>query len=200
MLLKNEDDVASTHKLFTMFTGEHKDAIRQGKYTLVIDESLEAVAPFEMARRDDIQFLLDKGTIRFEADGSIQWIDKDYDCSYNHIRILADSHALFRVNNQILLWKYPADIFRLFSKIYVLTYNFLGCTMRYYFDLSGIKYQMKSVEKVNGEYKLTDYFELSKEKLREKIHIYEGKDLNELFDQKRSALSATWFRNNGNKR
>lgn len=198
-LLKNEDDIAATHKLFTMFTEEHKDAIWQGEYTLVIDECLDAVAPFEMARRDDIQFLLDKGSIKFEADGSIQWIDKDYDCSYNHIKILAESHALFRVNNQILLWQYPADIFKLFRKVYVLTYNFGGSTMRYYFDLNGIKYKMKSIEKTNGEYKLTDYFEPSKEKLREKIHIYEGKDLNELFDQKKSALSSTWFKSNGNK-
>lgn len=198
-LLRNEDDVVSTHVLFTMLTEEHKDAIRQGKYTLIIDECLEAVAPFEATRRDDIQFLLDKGSIRFEADGSLRWTDKDYDCSYNLIKNLADNHALFRVNNQILLWKYPPDIFGIFEKVYVLTYNFVGSTMRYYFDLSGIKYQIQSIEKVNGEYKLTDYFEPSRKRLREKIHIYGGNDLNELFNQKKSAFSATWYKSNGNK-
>lgn len=199
MLLKNEDDIASTHKLFTMLTNEHKDAIRQGEYTLFIDETLEAVAPYEMAKRDDIQFLLDKKSITVEPDGSILWTDFDYDISYNHIKILAENHALFRVNNKILLWKYPPDIFKVFKKIYVLTYAFKSSTMRYYFDLSGIKYELKSVEQINGEYCLMDYFAPSMECFKSKIHIYDGQDLNKLFEQKKSALSVNWFKNSTNK-
>lgn len=199
ILLRNEDDIASTHKLFTMFTNEHRDAILQGEYTLFIDESLEAVCPYEMEKRDDIQYLLDKNSIAVDPDGSIRWTDRDYNIRYNNIRLLAENHALFRVNGKILLWKYPPDIFKVFKKVFVLTYLFPASVMRYYFDVSDIRYEYKSVKRVNEEYCLVDYYRPARKYLKDKIHIYEGKDLNELFIQKKSALSANWFKNSGNR-
>lgn len=198
-LLKNENDIATTHKLFTMLTDEHKEAIRQGEYTLFIDESLEAVCPYEMAKRDDIQYLLDKKSIEIAPDGCILWTDRDYDISYNHIKILSENHALFRVNGKILLWKYPSSIFGLFKKVYVLTYLFEASVMKYYFDLSGIRYELKSVEQEKDKYQLVDYFPPSTKHYQDLIHVYEHKDLNELFVQKKSALSANWYKSGNNK-
>lgn len=59
-LLQNEEDIASTHKLFLMLTNKHKEAIERGEYTLFIDETLEAVSQYEATKKDDIQYLLYK--------------------------------------------------------------------------------------------------------------------------------------------
>ncbi len=199
-LLENEEDISSTHVLFSMLTDEHKEAIRRGNYTLFVDETMEAVAPYELAKSDDIQYLLDKGSIRIEDDGVIEWIDQDYDTRFDPIKILAKNHALFRVNKKILIHQYPPDIFKFFKKVFVLTYMFGASTMRYYFDLAKIKYDIKSVKQNNGEYQLVDYCKGIglRDDLKEKIHIYKGADLNDLFGQKTTSLSSTWYKNPDN--
>ena len=45
-LLDAQEDIASTHALFMMLTTECKDAIRQGKYTLFLDETIAAIEPY----------------------------------------------------------------------------------------------------------------------------------------------------------
>lgn len=102
-LLENEEDISATHTLFSMLTDEHKEAIDRGSYTLFIDETVEAVAPYELANSDDIQFLLDKGSIEIDSDEVIHWIDQDYDTRLNPIKILAKNLALFQVNKKILM-------------------------------------------------------------------------------------------------
>lgn len=200
-LFENGEDIASTHSLFTKFTDEHKEAIQQGNYTLFIDETIEAVSPYELKNKDDIQFLLDKGSIKIDPDDAIQWIDHDYDIGFNPIKILAKNHALYRVNGKILIWQYPPDIFKVFKKVFVLTYMFKASTMRYYFELAGIEYNLKSVKKGNDYefYQLIDYYESSTDYLREKIHIYNKPDLNKIFPQKNTALSKSWFNSSDNK-
>lgn len=199
-LLENEDDIASTHVLFTKFTDEHKDAIQRGNYTLFIDETLEAVSIYELKKKDDIKYLLDKGSIEIDSDGAIQWIDQDYDIQFEAIKILAQNHSLFRVNRKILVYQYPPDVFKLFKKVIILTYMFRASTMRYYFDLAKIEYNLKGVKRVNDEYKLVDYYESSRESLREKIHIYNGPDLNEIIPhQKITSFSSTWYKNPDNR-
>ncbi|MBD5111485.1 MAG: hypothetical protein HDT42_02980 [Ruminococcaceae bacterium] len=198
-LLENEDDISSTHALFSLLTDEHKSAIERGNYTLFIDETIEAVAPYELANSNDIQYLLDKGSIKIDLDGVIHWTDLDYDTRFNPIKILAKNHALFQVNKKILIYQYPPDIFKLFKKVYVLTYMFGSSTMKYYFDLAKIEYDLKSVKRVNGEYKLVDYYEASRVSLKEKIHIYSNPDLNDIFPQKKTAFSATWYKNPDNR-
>ncbi|MCM1165314.1 MAG: hypothetical protein NC299_12420 [Lachnospiraceae bacterium] len=201
-LLENEEDIASTHALFTKLTDEHKEAIQCGNYTLFIDETIEAVAPYELKNKDDLQYLIDKGSVTINSDGAIEWIDHDYDIGFNPIKVLAKNHALYRVNETILIWQYPPDIFKIFKKIFVLTYMFKSSTMRYYFDLAGIKYNLKSVKQGDDDYQfyqLVDYHEPSIEYFRDKIHIYDKPDLNKIFPQKTTALSKSWFDNSNNK-
>lgn len=146
-LLQNEEDVASTHKLFSMLTDKHKEAIECGEYTLFIDETLEAVSLYETAKKDDIQYLLDKGSITIDEGGLIRWIDKDdYDTRFSDIR-----------------------------------------------------YDVKYVKRIDGKYQMVDYYEPSRAEFKEKIHIYKNADLNEIFPQKRTALSSTWFKTTFNK-
>ena len=123
-LLRSQEDIASTHALFLKLTEECKEAIKEGHYTLFLDETIAAVEPYNVKYRDDINYLLKKGSIAIDENGFIQWIDDDLDTRYNPIKILAQNHSLFFVNQKLLMWRYPPEIFSLFDKVYILTYLF----------------------------------------------------------------------------
>lgn len=197
-LLSAGEDIASTHALFMMLNGDCKEAIRQGEYTLFMDETIAAIEPYDLTHKDDIDYLLQKGSIAIDDNGFIDWIDDDLDTRYNPIRILAQNHSLFYVNNKLLMWRYPPEIFKLFKKVYILTYLFQASILKYYFDLCKITYDTQSVELLDGKYTLCDYYEPCKSDFRQKIHIYSKSDLNDKFAQKSTALSAAWFKNYGN--
>lgn len=197
-LLTAQEDIASTHALFMMFDDGCKEAVRQGEYTLFLDETINAVEPYNLAHKDDIDYLLEKGSIKIDRDGFIEWTDSDKDTRFNPIKVLAQNHSLFYVNQKLLMWRYPPEIFKLFKKVYILTYLFPASILNYYFKFCNIKYETKSIRSVDGKCELCDYFVPDKGCYREKIKIYKGSDLNDSFEQKPSALSATWFKNKDN--
>lgn len=194
-LLRRQEDIASTHALFQMFDAECKDIIASGDYVLYIDETVEAVSPFDLTHSGDIDYLIGKGSIAIREDGAIEWCDTDeLDTSYNVIRTLAQNHSLFLVNGKMLIWQYPAEIFSLFKKVYVLTYRFSGCILKNYFDMNGIRYKVCSVGNSGGRYCLQDHYEPSHESIRGLLHLYDGNDLNDQ-RQKRNVLSVSWCQN-----
>jgi len=91
------------------------------------------------------------------------------------------------------MWTFPAEVFKSFKEVYVLTYMFNSQLQRYYYDLYGIDYKFQSVKDTGQSYELCDYVE-SKEKPNVTIDIYEGK-LNAIGDDE-TALSVTWYQNN----
>lgn len=199
-LLENQDDIASTHALFMMLDDDCKEAIKQGQYTLFIDETLDAVAPFSLEHKDDIKFLENNGIIKIAANGVIEWAnDCTLDTRFNQIRNLAKDHSLFFVNDKILMWQYPPEVFSLFNKVYVMTYLFDGSIMKAYFDLNKIAYDVRSICKRDDRYVLTEYFKPNLASVRDLINVYSGDDINDSFEQKNNALSVSWFRNPNNK-
>lgn len=197
-LLKSQEDIASTHALFLKLTEECKEAIREGHYTLFLDETIAAVEPYNVKYKDDIDYLLKKGSIAIDENGFIQWIDDDLDTRYNPIKILAQNHSLFFVNQKLLMWRYPPEIFSLFDKVYILTYLFDASILKYYFDMHQITYENKSVRKNGSSFELCVYYTPDTGKFAKNIHIYSKSDLNENFPQKVTGLSASWFRNTAN--
>ena len=61
---------------------------------------------------------------------------------YDDIRILSKNHCLFKVDEKFFIWHFPVEIFKLFKKVYVLTYLFPGSIMKSYFDLYNIEYEI----------------------------------------------------------
>lgn len=197
-LLTLQEDICSTHALFLKLDKECKEAIRQGQYTLFLDETIAVIEPYNLAYKDDIDYLLRKESIQINADGFIEWIDDDQDTRYNPIRILCQNHSLFFVNQKLLMWRYPPEIFGLFENVYIMTYLFDSSILKYYFDMNNIEYETKSVKYEDEQYCLCDYYKPDISSYKEKIHIYRHSDLNDSFKQKNTALSLTWFRNPAN--
>lgn len=197
-LLNSGEDIASTHALCMMLNSDCKEAIRQGEYTLFLDETISAIEPYDLAHKDDIDYLLTKGSIAIDSNGFINWIDGDMDTRYNPVKILAQNHSLFFVNKKLLMWRYSPEIFKIFKKVYILTYLFSSSILKYYFDLCKLPYDTQSVKKIDDNYTLCEYYKPDKSVYKQKIHIYSKSDLNDSFSQKPTALSAAWFKNSGN--
>ncbi len=197
-LLKSKKDIASTHALFSMLTDGSKEAVKEGEYTLFLDETIAAIEPYDLKYKDDIDYLIQKGSITIDRDGFVNWMDEDMDTRYNPIKALALNHSLFFVNRKLLMWRYPPEIFTLFKKVYILTYLFPSSILKYYFDFCKISYIVKSIKMEGENYTLCDYFEPDKRAFKEKIHIYNKADLNDCFTQKSTSLSAAWFKDTKN--
>ena len=121
-LLACQYDIASTHELFKKLTDESRETIKEGNYTLILDEVLSAIDPYDDIKKDDMKLLKDSGCITIDKDGFVIWNqDKaDYDTQYNKIKILAENKSLLYVNQKLLLWRYPPEVFMLFDKVYVV--------------------------------------------------------------------------------
>ena len=193
-LLACQYDIASTHELFKHLDEESRANIKAGHYTLILDEVLNVIVPYDDVKKDDMRLLQDSGVVTIDDEGYIIWNkDKlDYDTKYNEIKLLADNKSLLYVNQKLLLWKYPPEIFSLFDKVYILTYLFEASILKNYFDLYNIKYELKSIKKTEDEYNIVDYFIPDTSIYIDKINILQGK-LNENIYQKQNGLSVTWF-------
>lgn len=194
-LLACQSDIASTHELFKHLDEESRENIKEGHYTLILDEVLNVIEPYDNIRNDDMKLLKEGSCVTVDDDGFVIWNKEkmDYDTKYNEIKILADNRSLIYINQKLLLWRYPPEIFTLFDKIYILTYLFESSILKNYFDLYQIEYEQKSVSEQNGKYDIVDFFVPNTSIYIDKINIYDGK-LNENVYQKINGLSVTWFR------
>ncbi len=197
-LLTNQMDIASTHALFRRFDQKCKEALKENEYILILDETLTAVEPYRFTGKDDYKYLLQNGDIKVCDDGLIEWIGSELDTRFDDVRILSKNKCLFKVDEKFFLWHFPHEIFKLFKKVYVLTYLFEGSLMKYYFDLYDIEYQTKSIKLIDGEYTLVDYYIPDKKQYSDRINVYTGV-LNQNISQKDNMLSANWCRSTYNK-
>ena len=172
-MLACQDDIASTHELFKHLDEESRENIKNGHYTLILDEVLNVVEPYDNIRNDDMKLLKDSGCVTVDEDGFVVW-NKDklnYDTKYNDIKILADNRSLIYINQKLLLWRYPPEIFELFDKVYILTYLFEASILKNYFDLYKIDYEQKSISEKDGQYRLTNYYIPDTSVFLDKINI-----------------------------
>ena len=117
-LLAMQEDIVSTHALFLKSDNDCKDAIKQGNYTLFLDETITAIEPYNLTYKNDIDYLLKNGSIEIDKDGFIHWIDDDIDTRYNPIKILAQNHSLFYVNKKLLIDVYKRQVSQ-YRRLYV---------------------------------------------------------------------------------
>ncbi len=205
-LLKKGDNIASTHSLFMNLNSKIIEELETQNYTLILDEAVNILEDMKINKKD-IKILLDSKKIEIDdSTKKIKWIDDDYigeDLKFSKLRNNCLNGDVYFINNSVMLWTFPVNIFKSFKEIYIMTYLFEGQIQKYYYDMYNIKYEYKSVELTNKvglgeyerrEYKLVDYKEVDKSKYKSLINIYEGK-LN-LVGERSTDLSSSWYRKN----
>ena len=202
-LFSNEDDIAATHELFKHLNSESHTYIQQSHYTLILDEVLDVITPY-IIKAGDLKLLFDTDLIHIDDEGFVVWNNEatGWDSAYEEIKLLAENRSLVCVNNTILLWRYPPEIFNMFDQIYILTYLFESSILCAYFKYNDIQYEKKSIKRTEVDnyitrYELTDFTPFDASIFAPLINIYDG-PLNRNIKQKTTCMSKQWFSNKEN--
>lgn len=192
VLLRSKVDIASTHCTFLNANEATKSLLRDSHYTLLIDEALEVVQPFDAISSvadcerqkidaDDIKNLLNCGYIQIsEETGQVRWIG-DHWAQFSELEKLSKRGGVYCAKNSMLMYVFHPEVFSFFTDVYVFTYGFVGTPMRAYFDKYEIPYEVLSVKKTGKEYQLTEYCIEAEYAFREYVKslitIYTGKHI-----------------------
>lgn len=193
-LLEKGVNIVSTHALFKNFDTEIIKLVRAMNYILVMDEVAEVVEMLDISK-SDLQIVL--GKTELQDNGLLKWTDKEYTGELWNYRRLCELNAVFYHNNTALLYLFPVDCFKAFSKVYVLTYMFDAQVQRYYYDFYGAKFKYIGVEgdKVKNYHFVDNLVESDNSKFVKLITIEDSETLN-ASGKEPFSLSVSWYEKN----
>lgn len=187
-LLEEGKDVAATHANFLNATIETLEYIKNGKYTLILDEVLDVLTPFnnicgegQSVKSKDVKMLLDDKHIRTDESGRLEWLGESYEGGrFTDVERLAKRGNLLLLNSDLLVWEFPADVLAAFEKVVILTYMFTGSILEPYMRYHDLPYTLKTIiENDDGTRELTDHIgTYSGNRYKELITILEHDRLN----------------------
>lgn len=196
-LIRNGHNIASTHALFRLFDNYTINLLLDKGYTIVIDESVEAITEYKDGlNQRDIHALLTGDFIIHSTDGrnKLTWNEEKYpehDGKYADVRKLCMNNMLYCYENKFLMCEYPPKLLSESSEVYVLTYMFDACVMKHWLDINNIEYQYTH-HCVLG---LKDEKEL-KQQLKSNLEFISNRKLDKLQSKQGSTcMSKSWFRN-----
>ena len=191
-LLGQQKNIASTHALFKTYNEQTVELIKNGRYTLILDEVCDVIFSLTI-HKHDIKLLLDDNIISVKDD-VVHWVDDNYEGDFIYFRDYAKNGNLISYEDKMLLWTFPSEIFKAFDDVIILTYLFEAQTQRCYFDANSVQYNYIGVKNENNIYRFTetvhnpDYVK----NLKRLVHVVDDKKLNQIGDYK-YALSVSWF-------
>lgn len=203
-LVRDGENISSTHQLFRMMTGDLYEELRGKGYTLIIDEALDVVDRYDihpqtlrMLEKAGAIYTDDKKVLRWNHD---KWPDyrkvKGHKHDLSELVNLCDNGNLVQTREGVLIWQFPAAFLDVFKEVYVCTYMFEGQVMSDYLRANDVAYRLMSLS--DGH--LRPYAEVDntglKEKLADLIHVDMDRHRNSVGKRvgKSYPLSSSWFK------
>lgn len=199
-------NIASTHALFPRYTPEMLRALKDSHYTLIIDEAYEMTQPLTSKERGDFFDELAKGTLSVDDKGRVTWVASppSHGSSLAELYQKIANGSVYLYGQRILVWLFPSEILMAFDRIIVLTYMFDAQSMKYYFDVIGLDYDLVGTKRTADGYRFcaTDDPDMIQERelIKGRIEILDKPKLNRIGDEEglgkgdRKPLSAGWFK------
>lgn len=174
-------NMATTHKLFEML--EKSDYHLFSDYDIILDEVIQPLNILDYTK-DDIELATKQGLIvENPKSHQITFTNSNYKGKFEDLKRFCNSSEVIYVNDSLLVWTYPPEIFKSFKSVTVLTYLFEGSFLAAYFKYYRIKY------KISHPYKAKE--EVLKEQVKKLLKIYHG-PANKAGDQY-FAFSKNWL-------
>lgn len=196
-LIRANENIVSTHALFKLLDDEAVLLIRDGNYTLIMDEVANVIEQFDGIEKSDFKDFSNK--LMLDKRNTYKFKESTYKGRFSPEKKMCDMDALLPYGDQskhiLIMWAMPIKIFKVFNEIYILTYMFEAQKQKYYYDYFGVKYRYLYV---NGNSKDTYTISETKEEninktnFRELIKIYDNEKSNTVGKEK-SSLSKTWY-------
>lgn len=198
-LIRNGENVVSTHALFHRFDEEIIETCRILNYTLIMDEVADVVEKY-IITPDDIDCLLKNFCDIDENNGMMHWRDEvqDYEGKFSEVKYMCNLGGVVMVRDTMLLWLFPVEAFKAFDNVFILTYMFNAQIQRYYYDFYNLDYEYMYVAGNSlstyrfSETKDSSAAEYDYSKL---VHILDHNKMNAIGDA-RTALSKGWYEAN----
>lgn len=206
-LLSEGSNVASTHKMFTMFNDEVIYAIEKWQYTLIIDENMELINGVEVCEQD--LRLLTNGGILAEDDTSYT-LKHPYNGSLidgllgrGRVTTLYKSIKPENGKRVLCYWVLNPNIIKSFKKVFILTYLSEGQGFHHLFKMNSIPFKYIGTQKCqDGVYRFSERPVLPGyvKNIRGLITIIDHERLNKRFSQSEFDLSRSWYQKNTDER
>ena len=208
-LLDVRADIISTHAMFKNIDDEIIDLLGSRGYILILDEVFQVIENIKI-KKNDLKLLLNsEWIVPVEGDnkGLHKWnygVAPNEETDFAYIKTYADTRNLYIFNSTALYWTFPANVFKLFRNVYILTYLFEAQIQSYYYMLHNIEYTTATIDYIDGKYELIQCskgYDLDfRLRIKQLINIYEG-DLNSNYlpkrchkEKERTYLSSSWFK------
>jgi hypothetical protein len=199
-LLHEGRNIATTHKLMSLFSTDAIEAIKEHDYTLIIDEAVNVLELLEVTA-DDTDLIVGKLAKVDKKTQEVIWKSPNYTGKFRDVKQFIENNRILCANceelkQQQFLWSFPVEIMTAFKDTYVLTYWFETQLHKFYYDINGIEYKKLYVKNKDGNYRLTEEPQPQKvANIKNLIRICDSEKLNDIgFDK--TALSATWYERN----
>lgn len=140
-LLRQGKNVSTTHSLHQLMADDMLDVIRDGKYTLIVDETVAAVEKPAITFQD--KRLLATITTTDEH-GMVIWNDPGYEGKFSGYKDMADHNTLYDIDHTMINTFNP-NLFTAFDDVYLLTYLFRGSMLEAYMNCFGLPYEIWGV-------------------------------------------------------
>lgn len=205
-LLCNGNNIVTTHATFANSNATTISLLRQGGYTLFLDEVIDVIIPYNdlaegkaKIKPGDIKLLLEKELITVDSYGRVSWIGPSYDkdgYTYAEIERLAKMNNLLLIRNTLFLWEFPVDVFKSFGEIFILTYMFQGSQLCPYLEYYNLRFEKMNVIKNDDRYEIIPYQKDDADKDLYMKLIEFNREWNLKEYDRRGALSSYWYKNN----
>ena len=146
-LLRQGENVVSTHALFHRFDQELINTCETLGYTLIMDEVTDVVEEYPITN-DDITNLLNNYCDLDNDTGKMTWREEcqTYEGKFSEIKNMCNTGSVVMARSHMLLWLFPVEVFAAFERVFILTYMFNAQIQRYYYDYCGVRYTYLGVE------------------------------------------------------
>jgi hypothetical protein len=206
-MVEEGQNIVATHALFNQLSRQVYKAIEALDYTLVIDEEIEVVRPYDLPT-NKTNHLFNKGYVFTDhLTRRVQWNSAELPVSSfpfkTDIPKLCEAGHLVQSKAGLLIVETPAEFLRCFDEVWVATYMFDGAPMRAYLEASYFPIKMLTVAKDHrGCHQVVPFGSpeavasemVVKEELRRLVTVYTGRrNMVGVNSTKGSPLTATWY-------
>ncbi len=204
-LLARKRCIASTHQLLRQADQETTQLLKDGNYTLIMDETMSAVDLYPL-HKDDVGVLIKSGMGEL-VNKQLFWKDAEYGgLVYRDLKRDLDNGCFIYVEDYTYIWNVSPYFLTACNEVIVLTYMFRSSILRGYLDILHAEYEYIGTKRVgDGEYVFAEpgWMPEYVKDLKNKIHIVEGVTNNIASNRnaknavnepkKKFALSSSWY-------
>ena len=201
-LVKNGENIVTTHALFHCFDTELIDMFWRQNYTLFLDEVTDVVEPYEsLQSKADFNVFTQCIADINEETGIIKLKrDIDYDgLKFAEEKNLCELDGLAYYGGSVVMRLFPISIFNAFRNVYILTYMFDAQMQSYYYKFHNLPYKHIYI---TGDNPVESTFtedeakkRIVKRDFRSLINIVDDEKMN-MIGSRDTDLSKSWYDRN----